>query len=489
MINEYILAGPIISISVGILIVLMADAMTKNKKLVFGLSLLVLLITGAISAYTMSFSAEQIAGVDKTISAGMVLFGAFPAFFDILFCLGGIMTILSAREFIQKGYKEYNEFYTLILFSIIGMITIAHSNNLLMLFLGVETMSITFYVLAGFFRTKISSIEAALKYFLLGSFASGFLLYGIAMLYGATGTMNITLIAENILSGTYNPTYLSIGFGLMLVGLGFKIAAFPFHQWAPDVYTGSPTVVTGFMSTAGKAAAFAAFILIAKAILFNGATSHNNMGFNTETSKMILAVLSAATMLIGNLTALSQKSVKRMLAYSSVAHAGYMLMGIVSNTIDGYQGLMFYTASYLLMQIGAFAVVAAIENGEEGNLQISDYKGLRAKHPVLSLIMACFMLSLAGIPPFAGFIGKYLLFIATVKAGYVWLTVVAVIASIISMYFYIGLILNMYFKDTEIDIQTQKLSLTKVTLTISIAGIIVLGIFPSLLLDMIELVF
>lgn len=488
MINEYILAGSIISISAGVLLVLTADAVTRNKNLVYWLSVFVLIITGAISAYNFTIPAAQIANVDKTVSAGMVLFGAFPAFFDMLFCLGGLLTLFAAREYIKKGYKEYNEFYSLILFSIVGMITIAHSNNLLMLFVGVETMSITFYVLAGFFRTKITSIEAALKYFLLGSFASGFLLYGIAMLYGATGTMNIQLIASHILGGSYNPTYLSLGFGLMIVGLGFKIAAFPFHQWAPDVYTGSPTVVTGFMSTAGKAAAFAAFILIAKAVLFNSAIS-STAHFNTEVSRNILAVLSAATMIIGNLTALSQKSVKRMLAYSSVAHAGYMLMGIVANTNAGYQGVMFYAVSYLVMQIGAFAVVSAIENGEEGNLQISDYRGLRAKHPVLSFLMACFMLSLAGIPPFAGFIGKYLLFVSTVQAGYVWLTIVAVLASIISMYFYIGLILNMYFKDSETEIQTQRISYTKITLTVSIILILLLGVYPSSVLDMIARVF
>ncbi len=439
MMNEFILASPIIAISAFSILLLMLDAFSTNKKIVFPVGILFLLITLVLSAITAFIPASEIAAIEKPIAGNMLLFGAFPAFFDILFCLVGIMTFLSGREFIQKFNKPLNEYYTLVMLAITGMITIAHSNNLLMTFLGIELMSIVFYVLAGFFRERINSIEAAMKYFILGSFATGFLIYGIAMLYGATGVTDASSIVELVKAGTFNSTYLTIGIGLVIVGLSFKIAAFPFHQWAPDVYTGSPTVITGFMSTAGKAAAFSAFIIVAGSVLLYQNKENADSAHILNVSLSVLAVISAITMLIGNISALTQKNVKRMLAYSSVAHAGYMMMGLVSNTTSGYTSIMFYAAAYTFMQFGAFAIVSILEKSDESNTDIDDYKGLHRRNPVLAFLMTIFMLSLAGIPPMAGFFGKYFLFVNAINAGYVWLTVIAVIASIISMYFYIGL--------------------------------------------------
>lgn len=488
MINEFILASPLMVIAFGAIAVLMLDAATRSKQAVYYGSILFLILLGVSAGYTLQFGATEIAQVDKSISANSMFFGGISAVFDIIFAMGGILTIYSAREYIKKGYKEYNEFYSLILLSIVGMVVIAHANSLLMLFLGVELMSITFYILAGFFRNRISAIEAALKYFLLGSFASAFLLYGIAMMYGSTGSFMLSDISRLIAEGHFNATYLSIGLGLMIVGLSFKVAAFPFHQWAPDVYFGAPTVVSGFLSTAGKAAAFAALILVGKNVLAIP-TSDLVYIHNSETARLVLAVIAAATMLIGNLSALAQKNVKRMLAYSSVAHAGYMLMGIVSNSIEGYTAIAYYSAAYLFMQVGAFAIVGLLETNDEQNMMISDYSNLRAAHPILAAIMACFMLSLAGIPPFGGFFGKYFLFVSAIKAGYLWLTIVAVVSSIISMYFYIGLILTMYFKPNDTPLNVGKFQGTSLTIAYAIIGIVLIGIVPNLFYGMIHFTF
>jgi NADH-quinone oxidoreductase subunit N len=402
---------------------------------------------------------------------------------DILFALAGLMTLLASRKYITREYKELNEYYSLLLLSVSGMMLIAHANNLLILFIGIEIMSISFYILAGYFRTSIKSIEAALKYFLLGAFATGFLVYGIALIYGSTGSLDLTVISSKLFSGQYDNTYILLGMGLLLIGLSFKIAAFPFHQWAPDVYQGSPTVISGFMSSAGKAAALVAFIIVLRAILNNDSTNELLIQ-NKETLQLILAFISAGTMFIGNITALVQKNVKRMLAYSSVAHAGYLLIGIVANNQLGWTGVVFYATAYLFMQLGAFVILSIFERDEQSKLQISDYSGLSKSHPVLAAFMAVFMLSLAGIPPFAGFFGKYYLFVAAIDSGFLWLTIVAVIASIISMYYYINLILTMYFKD-EVDTKLEGTCGTaRITLFISIAGLIIFGVFPFLITDL-----
>ncbi|MPN07955.1 NADH-quinone oxidoreductase subunit N [bioreactor metagenome] len=267
------------------------------------------------------------------------------------------------------------------------MMCISNSNNLVVLFLGIETMSITFYAITGFVRNREVAIEGALKYFLLGAFASAFLLYGLAMIYGATGSMYYNEITASILNLTTLPLYLKLGIGLTIVGLLFKIAAFPFHQWAPDVYQAAATPVTGFMSTAGKIAALAGFVGIALTVMPANTLQEPIILLN-QNIKIIVAVIAALTMIVGNVTALSQKNIKRMLAYSSVGHAGYMLMGIVANNAEGITSIIYYSLAYTFTQIGAFIVISVIEKKNEANLDISDYAGLSKTYPYLAATMA-----------------------------------------------------------------------------------------------------
>ncbi|MFC2130277.1 NADH-quinone oxidoreductase subunit N [Bacteroidota bacterium] len=482
MLSEIQLGSSLILISYFAISIVVVDALfQKNKNIGFVYALTGLIITAIASGLTL-YDAPGIVlptNTEDLLSKGMIIFGGYSAFFDILFCLGGILTILASKNYLVKEYKEYTEYYSLIIFAIAGMMLIGHANNLLVLFIGIELMSIPFYILAGFIRTNEKSVEASLKYFLLGAFSTGFLLYGIAMIYGATGSMDLTIISQQIINGIDSPVILAIGIGLIIIGLSFKVAAFPFHQWAPDVYHGSPTVVTAFMSTTGKAAALLAFIVIARALL-PAALDSVEAGYDTATLQNIIAVISAATMLIGNITALVQKNVKRMLAYSSVAHAGYLLMGIVANSQLGWSGIAFYSTAYLFMQIGAFIIVGIIEKNNT-NLNIEDYAGLSKTHPVMAALMALFMFSLAGIPPMAGFFGKYYLFAAAVKSGFTWLTIVAVIATIISMYYYISLVIQMYFKDQTEKVIETKTGLAAISLAVSGIAILLFGIFPSLL--------
>ncbi|MBU3698706.1 MAG: NADH-quinone oxidoreductase subunit N [Candidatus Kapabacteria bacterium] len=441
----------------------------NNTRLIFGYYVATLCGTALLAILT--------AGHKNVAFSGMVTLGGFPNYFDVLFCGAGLLTMLAARPYLQRENAELDEFYTLLVSAVAGMMFMAHANNLLVLFVGVELMSISFYVMAGFFRTNSRSIEAGLKYFLLGAFASGFLVYGMALIYGATGSLQYDIIAKNIATGAVNfPALLSIGAVLMAVALGFKVAAFPFHQWAPDVYEGAPSVVTAFMSTAGKSAAFAAFITVFWALMPHG---------NALTPKLqnMLAIVSAVTMLIGNITAISQTNVKRMLAYSSVAHAGYLLMGLVANTHAGGSAIVFYVTSYVFMQLGAFVVVGILERGNEQHLEISDYAGLAKREPVLAFAMAVFMFALAGIPPLAGFFGKYLLFVAAIDAGFLWLTLVAVLSSIVSAYFYLGLIVKMYFSESQAHHEPNPAGMAGISLVVAATASIVLGLFTTQLLS------
>lgn len=498
--NEYILSLPLTLIFIFSVVLLLLDAVWHNKKAVYVFSVLSLLAVLGSALNTLFADNELIKNaVNSALNSDdifaknivtMMSLGGYAGFLDVVFCIGGILTLLASRSYITREYNEYNEYYALILFAVSGMMFIAHASNFLLLFIGIEIMSISFYVLAGYFRKRTRSVEAALKYFLLGSFATGFLLYGIAMIYGATGSLSLPGIHERILTGAgYNPLYLNIGLALLIVGLSFKIAAFPFHQWAPDVYHGSPTVISGFMSAAGKAAAIIAFVIVTRSLIVPAPAGSQSV-MSSETAQMIIALISAATMLIGNITALIQKNIKRMLSYSSVAHAGYLLMGIVAGNASGSNGILFYAMAYMFMQTGAFIVVSVLERNDEQFLEISDYAGLNKSYPLLSGVMAMFMFSLAGIPPFAGFFGKYYLFAGAVEAGFTWLTIIAVISSIISMYFYIGLIIQMYFKDATSPVPPEKLDLkcgsSKFALAVSALAILLFGILPSLITNLTE---
>jgi NADH-quinone oxidoreductase subunit N len=463
MVQDLLFTAPFTFLSVMAIIAMILDALIVNSsRITFIFSVITLLLSGILGISTF--------GLHGIGFNGMVTGGGFAAYFDILFSIGGLLTILASRQYLQRENIEQDEFYSLILFAVAGMMLIAHSNHLLILFIGIEVMSVSFYILSGYMRNNAKSVESSLKYFLLGAFATGFLVYGIALIYGSTGSMDYNQIALNINNNALNfPALLPVGVALIVIGLSFKAAAFPFHQWAPDVYQGAPTIVTAFMSTAGKAAAFAAFIPIVTVLMPSAPVK----------LQMIFAVMSAATMLIGNISALAQTNIKRMLAFSSVAHAGYIMMGLVSGSQYGYSGIVFYLTAYMFMQIGSFIIVAILERNGEKYLELSDYAGLSKRHPVLAAFMTIFMLSLAGIPPFAGFFGKYFLFTAAIDAGFLWLTLVGVLSSIISVYFYIGLIVKMYFTEPEGQREDNEVGMSGLSLIITIAGIIVLGILPS----------
>jgi NADH-quinone oxidoreductase subunit N len=486
--NELLLTSPIISISLLAVISLIFDAMNEQNMKFGYLFVQGALIIGLLLSLAGLFNYYELVDYvnwNESYTKHSLNFTQVSYFFDAIFCIAGILTLLASRPYLIRENVEETEYYNLILYAIAGMMIIVHSNHMLTAFIGIETMSLTFYVLAGYFRFNKKSVESAMKYFLLGAFATGFLVYGMAMIYGATGSMQFDIISSQIASGELNSIlYLNLGFGMLVVGLAFKMAIFPFHQWAPDVYTGAPTVVTAFMSTAGKAAAVIIFILIAKALLPLSEVAE--VINNTENAKTVLAILSAVTMLVGNITAVVQKNVKRMLAFSSVAHAGYLMMGLVANTAEGWKAAIFYITAYVFMQIGAFILVSIFERDKKKNLEFSDYSGLYKSNPMMAVMMAIFMLSLAGIPPLAGFFGKYLLFIAAIKAGFTWLTLVAVVSSVISMYFYIGLIKSMWFDEAEEGVTMENTSLSaSIPVYLSTIFVVVFGILPFLLDDFI----
>lgn len=408
---------------------------------------------------------------------GMLAFGGTVNFFSLIFLVAALLTTALSREYLQKTHTNFGEYYLLIVFATLGMMIMASAADLIMIFLGLELMSICLYVLAGFIRKNLTSNEASLKYFLLGAFATGFLLYGIALLYGAAGTTNISVIVNNFAVLSSSKLFW-VGAGLLIIALGFKVGAVPFHMWIPDVYQGAPTPVAGFMSTGAKAAAFSAFVLV---------FAHKFE--NAERLQNTLAILAAGSMILGNIVAIAQSNIKRMLAYSSIAHAGYMLVGLAAGNQLGRSGIVFYLTSYLFMNIGAFAVLSLLEREGEKNLDFEDYRGLGSKKPFLAATMSIFMLSLAGIPPFGGFFGKYYIFVAAINSHLTWLALIGVLTSLISVYYYLRLVMLMYFQEgvMETPVRLSKASLA--VITVATLAIIQLGVFPSSVLSIINSLF
>lgn len=349
-----------------------------------------------------------------------------------------VLGVLLAWEYIPRFSALSAEYYALLLLAVVGMMFLGKAVELITLFVALEILSIALYVLTGFDRHHVGAAEAALKYFLLGAFASGFVLYGAALLYAETGSTFYADLAARGRGGFFALT----GLGLLLVGFGFKLAVVPFHMWAPDAYQGAPTSVTAFMAVATKAATFVAFFRVLQAL----------PAVSAAVWAPALAVLALLTMTLGNLAALRQRSLKRMLAYSSIAHAGYMLIGPVTGTADGLQALLYYLAVYAFMNMGAFGVVAVLESREPvapRDADIAATEGLFARKPLLATVMAVFMLSLTGIPPLAGFFGKFYLFSAAVAAGWTWLAVAGVLNSVVSAYYYLRVTVAMFMKEPE----------------------------------------
>ncbi|MCE2503937.1 MAG: NADH-quinone oxidoreductase subunit N [Chlorobi bacterium] len=471
--HDFLAIAPITTVAVFSLIVMLVDALVKkNTSLMQTLSVVGLLGGIGVAIWTLP---KSLNGFN-----GLVAGGGMTNLFDILFCSAGILTVFLAKDYLERLGGHFNEFYTLLLMATSGAMLMAHATDFITLFVGVELMSICFYVLAGFLRRQVRSNEAAIKYFLLGAFASGFLLYGMALIYGTVGGTGYADVAANAAT-VEMPFIFWAGVALMIVGLAFKVAAFPFHQWAPDVYEGAPTVIAGFMSTAGKAAAFSAFIIFLNSVYGSGVEG-------TDRVQILLAVLAVGSMFIGNVTAIAQTNVKRMLAYSSVAHAGYMLIGLAAGSPDGSFGIIYYLIAYLFMQLGAFAIVGLLENEKGCNLTFDDYKGLSKRRPGLAMVMAIFMFSLTGIPPFAGFFGKYQLFKAAIGAEMTWLAICGVVASVISVWFYLGLVIAMFFRDSE-EKQAEGGTLgglSTAALAVAVVGTLVIGFLPQAIYDLLS---
>jgi len=414
-------------------------------------------------------------GVGISGFGGMVRADLFSQFIAYTVLIGGALTVLAGKEyFIQREWHR-GEYYSLLLFASAGMLFMARGTDLLIIFLGLELLSISLYVLVGYFRDRLISNEAGLKYLLLGAFSSGFLLYGIAFIYGAVGSTNLMDIRAA--GSPMGVTFLYIGLSLLFVGLAFKVALVPFHMWSPDVYEGSPTPVTGFMATTTKAAAFAAMLRI---LFYSFPQIHIDL-------IPLLWLLSALTMTVGNVLAMQQMNVKRMLAYSSIAHAGYLMVGITTGANVGAAGMLFYLLGYLFMNIGAFTVVQLLEGKDESRLGLDSYAGLANKRPVLSLAMTVFMFALAGFPLTAGFTGKFYIFSSAVNEGFIWLIVIAVLNSLISVYYYLRVVVYMYMKPDEGEVEHVPISYpARLGLLLCVYAVFHIGILPSSFIRMAE---
>ncbi len=447
------------------LIVLIFALFSKNVRLNISIA-----FAGLAAALVFTISQW---GVDKTGFGGMVILDDFSNTLYVIILTGSLLTLFLSRDLLRSHRPIKGEYLALIAFCTFGMMVMASAGDLVMIFLGVETLSIALYILAGFQRTNEFSLEAALKYFLLGAFASGFLLYGMAYLYGSTGSTNLLKIITFLKASGDLSNYFLIGIAFLLIGLSFKIALVPFHMWTPDVYQGAPTPIAAFMSTGVKAAGFAVMLRI-----FFYTSSAYFMEWQT-----ILWVLAVLTMTIGNIIALSQGNIKRMLAYSSIAHAGYMLVAFVAGTNEAVSSILYYLMTYTFMNIGAFGVVCFLEHKKKNLHAIKDYSGIGFKRPLLAAAMTIFMFSLAGIPPFAGFFAKFYAFRAAVDAGFIWLPVIGVLNSVVSVYYYLRVVMNMYMKEPVVDfsIFTNKLSVGT-ALALSVLGVLILGLIPTLFL-------
>jgi NADH-quinone oxidoreductase subunit N len=413
---------------------------------------------------------------DRPVSGfeGAVALDNFSLFLSIVFALAGALTVLLSIHYLHYRRIARAEFYPLLLFSISGMTLMSSVNDLTVLFIALEMLSIPLYVLAGFALPAPESEESALKYFLLGAFASAFLIYGIALIYGGTGTTALPEIVEGALDGDLALTL--AGAGLILVGLAFKVAAVPFHMWTPDVYEGAPTPVAGFMSVGAKAAGFAA---LGRLFLLTLPSLGDDWG-------PVVAVIAALTMILGNVVALSQTNIKRMLAYSSIAHAGYLMMGVAARNDRGVTGVLFYLLAYTFTNLGAFAVLTMMAHREEEDLSFAPYTGLAKRRPWVAAAMALFMFSLTGIPPTAGFVGKYYLFWATVEANLIWLALLGVLTSLISAFYYLRVVVGMYFSDPSLDAPTQTYATLATALFVTAAGTLLLGLWPGPVLDAVQ---
>ncbi len=436
---NWITIGPPLVLVVWATVQLLADLFIANKRTTAYLALLGLAVSAAV--------AVPVWGQAPTLSfAGMARIDDTAIVIDWILLLITAITILFSVDYLKRQAIEMGEYYSLLLFTTAAMMMMAHGSNLIVLFLSLEWVSIGLYVLAGFAYPRIRSEEAAMKYLLYGAFAAGFLVYGIALVYGMTGTADLTTIANVIEDRQLGSSpILLIGIGLLIVGFGYKISMVPFHMWTPDVYEGSPTPVSAYMSTATKAAGFVALLRVVQ-IALPGLV---------DVWQWPLAILAALTMVIGNVAAVVQNNIKRMLAYSAIAHAGFILCALVAIRQPGsVESFLYYMLAYSLTNLGAFSVVIALEQAGEERFDIADLAGIGWRQPMLGVAMAIFMLSLAGVPPLAGFFAKWLVFQVTYQAGFWWLALIGLLSSVISAFYYLRIIVNMYMRERTEPVRT-----------------------------------
>jgi len=462
--------APVLTLSAFSIAVLIWDLFIgKDKTQLIYISLLGLFLT-AVCAFAKSdlpaYSFTNTYIVDN-----------LSVFCVIIFTISSALAILLSVNYNPDKGIEIGEYYSLILFCTVGMIVLASAVDLILIFLGIEVVSISLYVLAGIRRDDLKSNEAALKYFLLGAFASGFLLYGMSLIYGFTGTTNLKgiMTAISAMDGTDN-SFLILGCILFIVGFGFKVAAAPFHMWSPDVYQGAPTPITAFMAVGPKVASLVALFRV----------FHTGVGGMDGSWEMPLAVIAIASMTLGNLGAIVQTNIKRLLAYSSISHVGYILLAVIAKNSLASSSLLFYMLTYAFMIFGVFGIIIILGKKGDENLEIEGYCGLSTKYPLLALAMAMFMLSLGGLPPLAGFVAKFYIFSAVLKEGHTILVTIAVLNSVVSFYYYLKIIVNMYFKDPNQEFQPNFQPLTLLVVVIGIVAILDLGIFPGPVISLAE---
>jgi NADH-quinone oxidoreductase subunit N len=462
---------PALIVGVGSLVVLIVSlaAHERAARLPAAVSLLFIVVAAAFALQLWGAGAAYCFGN----AVAMDPLGTYLQI--VVLAATALVILLSIGQLPAEGIA-FKEYYALILLATCGMLLLVSSNDLLMIFLGVELAAIPTYVLAGMARGRLRSNEAALKYFLLGAFAAGFLLYGIALMYGGTGTTTLNQMAIVVGRGAAKPPFVLAGIALIVVGLGFKAALAPFHFWAPDVYQGAPTPVTAFIAAGPKAALYAPLIRIFLVAL---PTMHDEWA-------SVLWVVAVLTMTVGNVVAIAQRDIKRMLAYSSIAHAGYILVGIIAGGELGIRAIVFYAVVYVVATLGAFGTVIALSR-KGGAVRIEDYTGLGFKRPWLGIAMALFMISLAGIPPAAGFLGKFYLFSAAVKAGFVGLAVIGVLNSVVSVYYYLRIVVLLYMREAKEaeGPAPARAGLEWVSATVAVTGVATLwlGVYPSFVLS------
>jgi NADH-quinone oxidoreductase subunit N len=462
---------PMLILAVGGMALMLIDLALKPQHKHYGAWL-------AVAAFAAAGAASwALLGQSGTAFSGMLVVDSYAQVLGLVAIGAGLLTVLTSIHYLRDRGIFRNEYFVLLLFSVSGMVMMAAAHNLIIVFIALELLSIPLYVLAGFARPDTASEEAALKYFLLGAFASGFLLFGIAMMYGALGTTDLAQITAKVSSVGASPMLL-FGAALILVGLGFKVAVVPFHMWTPDVYEGAPTPVTGFMSVGAKAAGFAALLRVFVYAL----------GSIQADWVLLVSIISALTMILGSIVAIAQTNLKRMLAYSSIASAGYILIGVAAGNETGVYGALFYLVAYLFTNLGAFAVLTTMARRGLEDQSYKTYRGLYQRSPGLAIMMMIFMLSLAGIPLTGGFIGKYLLFASAVQAGLAWLAIVGVVTSVIAAFFYLRVIVDMFMREAEPGHAVQPVSYRPLNFTVGLAavGVLVLGIVPGLVIALVQ---